>query len=98
MNEMINGHTVKAFNEDLKTINDLVMELGELGLDQLRRAVQTLKDEEQVILELLSDGKWHEVETLLARVGLSEQKFAEVTGFLCKYDFVMFDEEKGRVY
>ena len=50
-----------------------------------------------LILELLSDGKWHDVETLLARVGLSEQKFAEVTGFLCKYDFVMFDEEKGRV-
>ena len=46
MNEMINGHTVKAFNEDLKTINNLVMELGELGLDQLRRAVQTLKDED----------------------------------------------------
>jgi phosphate transport system protein len=46
MNEMISGHTVQAFNEELKTINGLVMELGELGLDQLRRAVQTLKDED----------------------------------------------------
>jgi phosphate transport system protein len=46
MNEMISGHTVKAFNKELKTINGLVMELGELGLDQLRRAVQTLRDED----------------------------------------------------
>jgi phosphate transport system protein len=43
---MISGHTVQAFNEELKTINDLVLELGELGLDQLRRAVQTLRDED----------------------------------------------------
>jgi phosphate transport system protein len=46
MNEMISGHTVKAYNRELETINGLVMELGELGLDQLRRAVQTLKDED----------------------------------------------------
>ena len=46
MNEMISGHTVKAYNEELQTINGFVMELGELGLDQLRRAVQTLKDED----------------------------------------------------
>ncbi len=46
MNDMISGHTVQAFNEELQTINTLVMELGELGLDQLRRAVQTLRDED----------------------------------------------------
>ena len=46
MNEMISGHTVKAYNEELQTIHGFVMELGELGLDQLRRAVQTLKDED----------------------------------------------------
>ncbi len=46
MKEMISGHTVQAYNEELKTINRLVLELGELGLDQLRRAVQTLKDED----------------------------------------------------
>jgi phosphate transport system protein len=46
MNDMISGHTVKAFNEELQTINRLVMELGELGLDQLRRAVQTLREED----------------------------------------------------
>ncbi|WP_316367543.1 phosphate signaling complex protein PhoU [Candidatus Thiodiazotropha sp. CDECU1] len=46
MNEMTSGHTVKAYNEELDSINRLVVELGELGLDQLRRAVQTLKDED----------------------------------------------------
>ncbi|MCU7862674.1 MAG: phosphate signaling complex protein PhoU [Candidatus Thiodiazotropha sp. (ex Lucinoma borealis)] len=44
MNEMTGGHTVKAYNEELNKINQLVIELGKLGLDQLRRAVQTLKD------------------------------------------------------
>jgi phosphate transport system protein len=46
MKEMIGGHTVSAYNKELKTINKLVLELGELGIDQLRRAVQTLKDED----------------------------------------------------
>jgi hypothetical protein len=50
-----------------------------------------------LILELLSDGKWHEVELLLARVGLSERQFAEVAVFLSKYNFVVFDEAKSRV-
>ncbi|MET0089345.1 MAG: phosphate signaling complex protein PhoU [Candidatus Thiodiazotropha sp.] len=45
MNDMITGHTVKAFNKELDHLNELVLELGNLGLDQLRRAVQTLKDE-----------------------------------------------------
>jgi phosphate transport system protein len=45
MNELTNGHIVKAYSEELESINGLVVELGELGLDQLRRAVQTLKDE-----------------------------------------------------
>ncbi len=44
MKELISGHTVKAYNEELKTINRLVIELGELGLEQLRRALQTLKE------------------------------------------------------
>jgi phosphate transport system protein len=45
MNDMTSRHIVKAFSEELDSINKLVVELGELGLDQLRRAVQTLKDE-----------------------------------------------------
>lgn len=46
MKKMISGHTVQAYNEELKAINNLVLELGELGLDQLRRALQTLRDED----------------------------------------------------
>ncbi|MCU7929545.1 MAG: phosphate signaling complex protein PhoU [Candidatus Thiodiazotropha sp. (ex Codakia rugifera)] len=46
MNEITGRHIVKAYNEELDKINQLVVELGELGLDQLRRAVQTLKDED----------------------------------------------------
>jgi phosphate transport system protein len=46
MNEMNSRHIVKAFSEELDSINKLVIELGELGLDQLRRAVQTLRDED----------------------------------------------------
>ena len=50
-----------------------------------------------VILELLSDGKWHGVEELLLGAGLSEQKFQEITGFLSKYGFVKVDEENKKV-
>ena len=46
MNDLTSGHIVKAFNKELDKLNQLVMELGNLGLDQLRRAVQTLKDED----------------------------------------------------
>jgi DNA-binding IclR family transcriptional regulator len=50
-----------------------------------------------VILELLGDGKWHRIEELLLRAGLSEQKFQEITGFLSKYGFVKVDEENKKV-
>jgi phosphate transport system protein len=45
MKEITAGHIVKAFNKELDHLNELVLELGNLGLDQLRRAVQTLRDE-----------------------------------------------------
>jgi DNA-binding IclR family transcriptional regulator len=50
-----------------------------------------------VVLELLSDGKWHSTEELLQRLELSEQKFQEVTAFLNKYGFVKIDEKNGKV-
>jgi predicted transcriptional regulator len=49
-----------------------------------------------VILELLSDGKWHGIEELLLRAGLSERKFQEITRFLSKYGFVKVDEENRK--
>ena len=50
-----------------------------------------------VILELLSDGKWHGIEELLLGAGLSEQKFQEITGFLSEYGFVKVDEENKKL-
>jgi DNA-binding IclR family transcriptional regulator len=50
-----------------------------------------------LILELLSDGKWHGIDELLVSVKLSEQKFREVTEFLDKYGFVEFDHENRKV-
>jgi len=50
-----------------------------------------------VILELLSDGKWHGIEELLLGTGLGEQKLQEITGFLGKYGFIKVDEENKKV-
>ena len=44
MNEMTGGHTVHAYNDELKHINVLLEQLGALGRDQLRRAVQSLRE------------------------------------------------------
>jgi phosphate transport system protein len=43
MNEMTSGHTVHAYNDELKHLNELVLKLGELGRDQLHRAVDSLR-------------------------------------------------------
>jgi hypothetical protein len=50
-----------------------------------------------VILELLSDGKWHGIEEMLLNAGLSELEFLEVTDFLGKYGFVKVDEENRKL-
>lgn len=46
MNDMTGGHTVRAYNSELSHLNDLVSQLGELGRDQLQRAVQSLREED----------------------------------------------------
>jgi len=50
-----------------------------------------------LILELLSDGKWHGTEELLLSVGLGAREFREITGFLSKYGFVEVDEKNRKV-
>jgi len=50
-----------------------------------------------MILELLSDGKWHEKGELVLKLGVSERKFQEITAFLSKYGFVKVDGKNGRV-
>ena len=50
-----------------------------------------------MILELLSDGKWHSTEELLIELELNEQKLQEITAFLNKYDFVKIDGKNGKI-
>jgi DNA-binding IclR family transcriptional regulator len=50
-----------------------------------------------MILEMLSDGKWHGIEELQQRLELNERKVQEITTFLNKYDFVKIDKEHGKV-
>jgi DNA-binding IclR family transcriptional regulator len=49
------------------------------------------------ILEMLGDGKWHEIEELQLMLGLNEHKVQEIATFLNKYDFVKFDKERRKV-
>jgi DNA-binding IclR family transcriptional regulator len=50
-----------------------------------------------IILEMLGDGKWHEIEELQQRRGLNEHEVQEITAFLNKYDFVKIDKEHRKV-
>lgn len=46
MNKITEGHIVHAFDGEMAHLHQLVLTLGNLALDQLRRAVKTLKDED----------------------------------------------------
>ena len=50
-----------------------------------------------MILELLSDGRWHGTDELLLKLEVNEQKFQEMTAFLSKYGFVKVDGKNRRV-
>ena len=50
-----------------------------------------------LILEMLSDGKWHGMEELQLRLGLNEREVQEIATFLNKYTFVKIDEEHRKV-
>ena len=50
-----------------------------------------------IILEMIGDGKWHEIEELQLRLGLNEREVQEITTFLNKYDFVKIDKEHRKV-
>jgi len=49
------------------------------------------------VLEILNDGKWHAVEEIQQKTGLSESQSRYITEFLKEYEFVIFDEEKKKV-
>jgi hypothetical protein len=50
-----------------------------------------------MILEILSDGKWHGIEELQQRMELDDYKLQEFTAFLNKYNFVTIDEANKKV-
>ena len=50
-----------------------------------------------MILDILSDGKWHGTEELLLKLGLNEHKLQEVTTFLDRYALVKVDKKGGKV-
>jgi DNA-binding IclR family transcriptional regulator len=50
-----------------------------------------------MILEILSDGKWHEIKELQQRMELDEYKVQEITAFLNKYNFATLDDDNKKV-
>ena len=50
-----------------------------------------------MILEILSDGKWHEMEELQQRMELDGHKVREITRFLGEYNFAEIDDENRKV-
>jgi hypothetical protein len=50
-----------------------------------------------MFLEILSDGKWHEVEELQWRLKLDGCEAEEITGFLNNYGLAKIDVEKRKV-
>ena len=50
-----------------------------------------------LILDILGDGLWHEVEALVLSFELDDDTFWAIIKFLNKYGFVKVDEENMRV-
>ena len=50
-----------------------------------------------MILEILSDGKWHGIDELQQRLELDEREVRVIAAFLSKYDFAKSDEENRKV-
>jgi len=49
------------------------------------------------ILELLEDGKWHDLREIAEKSNLHEFKLEMIKSFLSEYKFVMLDEERQKV-
>ena len=50
-----------------------------------------------MLLEVLGDGKWHEIEQLHQLMSLYDCEIEEIMAFLNKYDFAEVDDAKKRV-
>lgn len=83
MNEMTEGHTVKRFDGELTDLHNLVLEIAELVQDQLKRAIQTLEDEDPLAAQEVID-RDEKVNALDVKaddetvIGLPENRILEV--------------------
>ena len=50
-----------------------------------------------MILDILSDGKWHEIKEMQQQAELDEQQVQEVIKFLSEFDFVKIDSANKKV-
>ena len=48
------------------------------------------------ILELLEDGKWHNLKEINKEVGLPEDNLEEIIGFFAEYEFIQLDKKRRR--
>ena len=48
------------------------------------------------ILELLKDGKWHNLKEINREAGLEEDKLEEIIGFFAEYKFIQLDKKHRR--
>ena len=49
------------------------------------------------ILELLEDGKWHDIKEVIKKSNLQEFKVEMIYGFLAEYAFIDFNKEQQKV-
>jgi len=49
------------------------------------------------ILEVLENGKWHDLKEIVEKTRLHEPKLKLVTSFLAEYDFVQLDPAISRI-
>ena len=48
-------------------------------------------------LQILDDGKWHQIQDLQETLDLSEYELEKLIIFLSKYDFVMMDKDNRKI-
>ena len=48
------------------------------------------------ILELLEDGRWHDIKEVMEKSSLQEFKVEMIYGFLAEYSFIDFDKDQRK--
>jgi hypothetical protein len=62
-----------------------------------KERLMLLGSEIALLLEILGDGKWHELAELQQQAGLAEYKVHGIAEFLCRFDFAVVDEANKKV-